>query len=836
MVLTEVNGLDRNIQPHRPTANFDSPGAQMTEKKRLLEDTFDITPSGLKYCFDRECFLRDDFQSNEFLLTQEGHGTSLEQIRDGLLQYSNILKSSLVELINQDYADFVNLSTNLVGLDKAIDSISTPLRGFENSVQSVITDLESIENTLTGTLKDLQILREKKELLNNLRTIGECVARLERWLTPTDSSSSEFQERDFKQNLATTVLAEENPTSAFPKSSDARSLEEDEDVEWPVEFFADCSLQGDSGQRIDRVANEYMKLSFALKKCQEHPVTLSMKSRIQWITSMLQEQLSLRMKSALEAAQLTSTKTKSTVDLKLSGEQLRHVLSTYLVIGKLSDFIQLYRKYALRPKLVQIFTPRQELVSRGSDPKRAAGVLDEVYSGSLNVLDEQLTRLNQLKLQRPSESYDPLAEFDCIVDAFWPETVDLICENLPDIFNAGDPDRFYALHTSTVRFLSTLEGRANSPKQVDALRNHPSYGEFLNKWSLPVYFQIRFQDIAGCVEKAMNESLRPAEVHSQGCFLHVTEVVIKQLERCWQDGIYLVALRHRFWKLTLQILSRYASFASHYSKPSDTTEKIKTNDGMEPATRVRHLDDGFEKLIFLIGDCYHLCDFVKSTLSQRILQVIGPLESDSDQSLTPSSLIDCLSESCDRLLSGTKPLEDALVDRVLRLCSIVSRLIQDVPRQYRRTNRNLPTTVSGYVSAMINPLTSLSNLASKASQNTTSATDSFKELVTRCVNEVANAYHSQLTELIISVRKMEDSLRKLREARRGTSTGNQVAGANSSTYSDDDKIRHQLYLDTCAFRDQVNGLWGSSPKCQDAIQKIVDLTENAKAEAASNVR
>jgi hypothetical protein len=33
----------------------------------------------------------------------------------------------LVELINRDYADFVNLSANLVGLDRAIASIRDPL-------------------------------------------------------------------------------------------------------------------------------------------------------------------------------------------------------------------------------------------------------------------------------------------------------------------------------------------------------------------------------------------------------------------------------------------------------------------------------------------------------------------------------------------------------------------------------------------------------------------------------------------------------------------------------------------------------------------------------------
>ena len=38
----------------------------------------------------------------------------LESLRDDLALYLKILQSAMIELINKDYADFVNLSTNLV--------------------------------------------------------------------------------------------------------------------------------------------------------------------------------------------------------------------------------------------------------------------------------------------------------------------------------------------------------------------------------------------------------------------------------------------------------------------------------------------------------------------------------------------------------------------------------------------------------------------------------------------------------------------------------------------------------------------------------------------------
>jgi len=40
----------------------------------------------------------------------------LEMLRSDLDVYLKILKSAMIELINKDYADFVNLSSNLVSM------------------------------------------------------------------------------------------------------------------------------------------------------------------------------------------------------------------------------------------------------------------------------------------------------------------------------------------------------------------------------------------------------------------------------------------------------------------------------------------------------------------------------------------------------------------------------------------------------------------------------------------------------------------------------------------------------------------------------------------------
>ncbi|KAH8028265.1 hypothetical protein HPB51_014220 [Rhipicephalus microplus] len=63
---------------------------------------------------------------------------SLEKLRDDLVVHLKFLRSSMIKLINKDYADFVNLSANLVGLDKFIRNISKPLEDLKKEVNALL--------------------------------------------------------------------------------------------------------------------------------------------------------------------------------------------------------------------------------------------------------------------------------------------------------------------------------------------------------------------------------------------------------------------------------------------------------------------------------------------------------------------------------------------------------------------------------------------------------------------------------------------------------------------------------------------------------------------------
>lgn len=115
----------------------------MPEKKRNVfsfsddEDEDDIFISSVKplpsNAVERSAFTATEFDPDTFLSSRRH--LSLERMKTELNTHLKSLKSELVELINRDYQDFINLSTNLKGVDKDIEDLKTPLSNMEVQVK-----------------------------------------------------------------------------------------------------------------------------------------------------------------------------------------------------------------------------------------------------------------------------------------------------------------------------------------------------------------------------------------------------------------------------------------------------------------------------------------------------------------------------------------------------------------------------------------------------------------------------------------------------------------------------------------------------------------------------
>lgn len=113
---------------------------------------------------------------------------------------------------------------------------------------------------------------------------------------------------------------------------------------------------------------------------------------------------------------------------------------------------------------------------------------------------------------------------------------------------------------------------------------HPTFVSFERRWQLPVYFQLRWKEIVTRLEDALSmRKLEPESNLKKGWsplshswsmvtvtttrtaeiapfVMSSTAAVWSAMTTCWDRNVFVPQLAHRFWKLMLQILSRYRTW------------------------------------------------------------------------------------------------------------------------------------------------------------------------------------------------------------------------------------------------------------------------------------
>ncbi|XP_045170121.2 conserved oligomeric Golgi complex subunit 2-like [Mercenaria mercenaria] len=720
-------------------------------------------------CFDKDEFMKDDFNVDHFVLECRRR-VQLEDFRDDLSIYLKILRSAMIELINKDYADFVNLSSNLVGMDKAIGSLTAPLEQLRDEVLNVRKSMDEAILAVEDKLRKRQQIKQGKACIQRLINITESVDKIERLLGIHSADGGE------------------GPSHAGPLN----------------------------GQLIERVATEFNKLQFYVTKSRGLPLVEQIKPRIANITTTLQFSLEGSFLEGLDAGN---------VDI------LRQCLRTYSLIDKIRDAESLYRQHIVKPYMEEVIS-EQFIKSNHNGLK---GMFDKV----LQFIPQHCKLLTDVTSRVTAGSSDAVRGYDFIVNSVWPEVVSNIEAKTSSIFAPGNPNIFHAKYLISMEFLERFEALCGSQASVKRLRDHQSYHTFINKWSLPVYFQIRFQEIAGGFESslftAFNKSPAGSEFH-----LHSTHELWKSLQTCWQDEIYLLPLSHRFWKLNIQILARYSTWLDEAYKEqitdrSDNVPEVKTKSGPERAANGPDtLPPGGQtegritptvpqappitigQIISLISDAGKLLEMLPGFLDKTVIPRLSGLDED-----TINSLKVCLNECSSAIQSCLPQFRDYVVVDVTNQCAVHLKQVNDIPRLYRRTNREVPSKPSQYITAAVKPLTVF------IEEHSDVLGDQQKiDICAQVFSNLAEQYFTVTSDVLSSVKKMEESLKRLKKGR------GQEKTAGSHGITDDDKIRQQLILDITNYGTQVSK-FGVETSQVNYYSKLLELSEEAKSSMTS---
>ncbi|XP_035693427.1 conserved oligomeric Golgi complex subunit 2-like isoform X1 [Branchiostoma floridae] len=740
--------------------------------------TLPISPRSL--CFDKDVFMKENFDVDQFV-AECRRRVSLETLREDLEVYYKLLRSAMIELINKDYADFVNLSTNLVGMDKAINNLSVPLGQLREEVmQTVRTAMDTAVQEIENRLATRAAIRDKKACLQRLMNITHSVEKIEKILDIQDQGQGDGE----------------------------REL---------------------TGQLIERVATEFNQLQFYVTQSKGLPLVEKIRPRIAAITTTLQH--------SLETSFLEGLRTSNR-------DILRQCLRTYATIDKIKDAEALFRQTIVRPYMEEVITEAVLM----SHPQGLRGL----YSRVLDFIPAHCKPLREVTtgLVPSSAQGEVVRGYDFLVNAVWPEVIAGLEKRTPSIFAPGNPSMFHQKYLTSMNFLDAFELECGSQASVKRLRSHPSYNTFMTKWSLPVYYQIRFQEIGGALETSLMSPFNNAS--DKTLFqLNAPYTLWQCMAKCWAQDIYLSPLCHRFWKLTLQLLARYSTWVKEIRekeiprKETDQTGESSTgtpsttnalmiytptmttvtttpaslastpgppSQGTAPSTPLVTMT----QMVCLVTDSDTIINKVDeffSTVVQPKVAAIGVKNTDV--------LTDALGESKELISQELPGFGDFIVQQIAEHCVVNLKPANDIPRLYRRTNREVPSKASSYVSATVKPL----QMFLEEHAVIISATRR-SQWVVSILKVVTERYYSVTDDILTAVRKMEDSLKRLKKLRKGDS-GN---SSSSGGMSDDDKIRLQLVLDVKQFGEEIQAL--SVPL--DAIstyRQLLELVESAQTSA-----
>uniref|UniRef100_A0ABK9NDW1 Conserved oligomeric Golgi complex subunit 2 n=1 Tax=Glossina morsitans morsitans TaxID=37546 RepID=A0ABK9NDW1_GLOMM len=688
--------------------------------------------SGESLCFDKNEFLKANFSVDEFL-HKNRNVSSLELLRDNLGLYLKRLRASMIDLINEDYADFVSLSANLVGLDQSIAGIQTPLDQFRNEILSIHTLIETNIEDIQQKLATKRQLRALKRNLQSLKKVHETISKLENLLTNQLSSST-------------------------PRLVD-----------------------------LERAALELVQLKFNQKFCSEY-LDERQKTSIEKLETSLHEKLRSLFGETVRTANSTCS------------EPLERCLRIYITLDATVLAEKVFREDFVAPYMSDIVS--EHMLQK--TPQGLAGI----YSKILNFISLHMTDLLRL-----TQYTDKVRGFNFVVESFWADVEMRLETHMCSIFAPGNSEVFFAKYKCTRDFLNKIEELLANSDNIIGFRQHKQTKSFHARWNLPVYFQICFQEIAGdfesTLEPVLSADILTAKVDENHFQLRPFSSAIRAINRCWSDGVYLPEVFPKFFKLHIQILLRL----SHWIV-----------DVLQIIIQPNWLSVEVKKIAFLVALYVDIQSLLSQLNEHQIPLVLKNLPTQQDQQQQELNLLKETVEKSFNDIKGTITkhlftIEQVLVDTLINECGTENvRQVNDLPRLYRKTNRDIPTRCSNYVDQILKPLKifnedQLSNLGEKV----------VKSVLQRVLNKLTKDYSDVVNDVLTSVQKTEESLRRLKNLKSGAG-GSAIASAvslSNSITSDDDKIRLQLRVDVLAWTGELSKL-GFTPS---DIEKLVELND-----------
>ncbi|XP_027334361.1 conserved oligomeric Golgi complex subunit 2 [Abrus precatorius] len=713
----------------------------------LFSDPLDAHP----LWFKPASFLSPDFDSESYI-SELRTFVPFDTLRSELNNYLSSLNHELIDLINRDYADFVNLSTKLVDVDAAVVRMRAPLVELREKIEqfrgSVQVSLVAIKNGLKQR-SEAASARETLELLLDTFHVVSKVEKLIKELpsVPTDWSNGDVNlpEGNFLSN-GVPVQHAENGTS----------------------------IRETQSMLLERIASEMNRLKFYVTHAKNLPFIENMEKRFQNASLTVDASLGHCFVDGLEHRDATA---------------IYNCLRAYAAIDNTKNAEEIFRITVVAPLI-------QRIIPHGSSAV-VAGSSGDGLENDYQLIEECIDKDCKFLLEISSAENSGLHVFDFLANSILKEVLSAIQKGKPGAFSPGRPTEFLKNYKSSLDFLAYLEGYCPSRSAVAKFRSESVYAEFMKQWNIGVYFSLRFQEIAGSLESVLTtSSLVPVqnsdggEANYQDLTLKHSVTLLESLRSCWREDVLVLSCSDKFLRLSLQLLSRYSNWLSS-GLTARKNHNTSTSSGCEWA--VTAVIDDF---IFVIHDIRCLEELVRGDYLQHVLQLL---------SLCSPDVLESVRQSILQGGQSLKSLEPLVIKAVVE--SLVEKSVEDLRQMkgitatYRMTNKPLPVRHSPYVSGVLRPLKAFLD-GERATRYL--ANETRNEILLWAATEITDRYYELAADLVSVARKTESSLQKIRQsAQRRAGASSDISDNN---VSDTDKICMQLFLDIQEYARNLSAL------------------------------
>ncbi|KAK2740682.1 hypothetical protein FQN55_008736 [Onygenales sp. PD_40] len=222
----------------------------------------------------RAAFLSPTFTPTTFLSTLSNRHQTLSDLQSELRDLSQALNKELLDLVNENYTDFLSLGSALRGGEEKVEEVRVGLLGFAREVGGIAGKVEGRMEEMRALLGEKRALGRGVVVGNELLDVSEGVGELEGWLMIADVHGE--------------GKGEAGSDGSDGDLFDSETDESDADDDGDATSDSDAGVPTVSMPRLDRHVRKYLYITTVNERVGlDHPFIVNLQPRMEKIRAAL---------------------------------------------------------------------------------------------------------------------------------------------------------------------------------------------------------------------------------------------------------------------------------------------------------------------------------------------------------------------------------------------------------------------------------------------------------------------------------------------------------------------------------------------------------------------